>query len=699
MGAKGDSGLQGWSPIIGIITAIVGNILISFALNIQRYAHIRLSREKRQRTVSLETNRRTNPKTTKYGTRRDWDSENAHGGHQIPSSGQDPPVLEDRSNDYGSPDANETDPLMQSRHSADSKSKLRSSSSTEKQTTDEQQQTYLRSPYWWVGISLMIIGEAGNFLAYGFAPASIVSPLGVVALVSNCIIAPFMLKERFRQRDFWGVVIAIAGAVTVVLSAKNSETKLGPHEIWDLITRWQFETYLGITIALMLFGMWGSRKYGDRTILIDLGLVGLFGGYTALSTKGVSSLLSYTLWRALTFPITYLLIFVLVLTALLQIKYVNRALQRFDSTQVIPIQFVIFTISVIVGSAILYQDFKSATAGQLGKFLAGCVLTFAGVYMITSGRDHDDEDDEAHEAGSDEEETIGLRGGSRNSTTSDRYQDRGNSSRDHSRSSDLSNARGRQGSRDYLDGRPQSPDSLKGLLSKSSGTPTSHPSRGRSSTNSERSVGETTTPSILDNPWRSVDEDRPKPFANPRPGVQGASTSPVVPTSKDQGLEERPSTPRISSLGTPTTPLNAERPKNLSKRSMSRLIPGPFSSPLSSSLSAVVADSLRRRGESPKYRRVGSSPRTTVDRRAVRNPPNSKSPRKGGSSAAASEENMLGASPLRDAQTPPAEGDEAPDVSSRDDGGNERSRSLRSSLGEIFRGKRRKTGSEIDENE
>ena len=29
----------------------------------------------------------------------------------------------------------------------------------------------------------MTIGEAGNFLAYGFAPASIVSPLGVVALV------------------------------------------------------------------------------------------------------------------------------------------------------------------------------------------------------------------------------------------------------------------------------------------------------------------------------------------------------------------------------------------------------------------------------------------------------------------------------------------------------------------------------------
>ena len=36
---------KGWSSLIGIITAIVGNILISFALNTQRYAHIRLARE------------------------------------------------------------------------------------------------------------------------------------------------------------------------------------------------------------------------------------------------------------------------------------------------------------------------------------------------------------------------------------------------------------------------------------------------------------------------------------------------------------------------------------------------------------------------------------------------------------------------------------------------------------------------------
>lgn len=128
----------------------------------------------------------------------------------------------------------------------------------------------------------MTVGELGNFLAYGFAPASIVSPLGVVALISNCVIAPIMLKEQFRLRDFWGVVVAVAGAVTVVLSAKQEERKFGPHEIWGAITTTEFEIYMGVTVLLIAILMWASPRYGKKTILVDLGLVGLFGELSLL---------------------------------------------------------------------------------------------------------------------------------------------------------------------------------------------------------------------------------------------------------------------------------------------------------------------------------------------------------------------------------------------------------------------------------
>lgn len=272
---------EGWSSLIGIITAIVGNILISFALNTQRYAHIRLAQEaaeedalarRRKREPNSNDESRNGGGANKSGKRKAGHS--ALDGHD---SGR-----EEEEQD----EASETDVLLP----------LSASQSSLKRREHDaaQRKSYLHSPYWWIGIVLMTVGEAGNFLAYGFAPASIVSPLGVVALISNCMIAPFMLKESFRARDLLGVLISVGGAVTVVLSAKSDNPKLGPDQIWYLITRWEFETYLGISVGCIIALMWASRKYGQNSIFIDLGLVGLFGLCTFDKTRnGTNADLDY----------------------------------------------------------------------------------------------------------------------------------------------------------------------------------------------------------------------------------------------------------------------------------------------------------------------------------------------------------------------------------------------------------------------
>ncbi|KAK3056105.1 hypothetical protein LTS18_011737, partial [Coniosporium uncinatum] len=382
--SSSDKSNAGWSSLIGIITAIIGNILISFALNTQRYAHIRLDKQFHDK----QNHRSSSSNDAEGGTQREDD------GKAGPNAGRKTGTNGLGSRGYYGEEAGETQPLLQSQKDSDGNGDNDAAAAKERRPSQSGPKSYLKSPYWWTGIVLMTVGEAGNFLAYGFAPASIVSPLGVVALISNCIIAPIMLKEKFRKRDLVGVVVAIGGAVTVVLSASDSNPKLGPDEIWQLIATWEFETYFGITLALIIALMVLSNRYGDKSILIDLGLVGLFGGYTALSTKGVASLLTYTIVRALTFPVTYLLVAILIGTAVMQIKYVNRALQRFDATQVIPIQFVMFTLSVILGSAVLYRDFERTSGEDAGKFIAGCALTFSGVWLITSGRGRHDDDDE-----------------------------------------------------------------------------------------------------------------------------------------------------------------------------------------------------------------------------------------------------------------------------------------------------------------
>lgn len=270
---------QRWSSFIGIIVAICGNILISFALNIQRYAHVRIEQEAEGQRVRMRSRRHVSTSTygsidVPYRDDPNDNSNNVSGGataRREPRDRQDQPYRDYETEEEGHDHLDRSVLSDQTVRPGD------------KDMEHNDRANYLHSPYWWAGIILMTLGEMGNFLAYGFAPASIVSPLGVVALISNCVIAPFLLKEQFRRRDFWGVIVAIAGAVVVVLSAETSETKIGPHEIWVMITKWEFELYLGLTAALIVTLMCLSDKYGGRTILIDLGLVGLFGMSTRLA--------------------------------------------------------------------------------------------------------------------------------------------------------------------------------------------------------------------------------------------------------------------------------------------------------------------------------------------------------------------------------------------------------------------------------
>lgn len=582
-----------WSSAIGIVTAICGNTLISFALNTQRYAHMRISREREEREEKQRQERKRQRRSMSYGTqqsqiaedRAKTTAESEPGHHAF----QDPHA------------SNETEPLIPSVDSLDSRRFSSASEDLHEQDEDGnvKEKSYLKSPIWWAGITMMTLGETGNFLAYGFAPASIVSPLGVVALISNCLIAPWLLRERFRWRDGIGVIIAVAGCVTVVLSASSSNPKLDPDSIWHLISTWEFETYFGITSVLILALCIASNRIGEKSILIDLGLMGLFGGYTALSTKGVASLLSSSIWRVVTFPITYLLTAVLVFTAVMQIKYVNRALQRFDSTQVIPTQFVLFTLSVIVGSAILYRDFERTTTQQAIKFVGGCALTFSGVWCITSGRHDDSQGDE--ETGEDED-AINL------------VDEEGVQPEIREREDDVikrqsfiaGSSKGASGAQSPRIGLEDTR-----LENEPVDIPPGTAAAIHSHSDSTSSI-----------PHGAVEAVR---RASKPPPMHATTSEPIVPRI-DASSPPTPKTPlerghsviESSSKDAAATPIPRsshnlepnESHRLLNRRSVVGLLPGPLSTPLSSSLSAIVADSLRRG--------VDSLPTTSARRRSMR---------------------------------------------------------------------------------
>ena len=141
-----------WNALIGIVTAIVGNILISFALNLQRYAHIRISRER----AAWELRGKT-ASSTEYGTQAKIAEERSRINLKTPvARGGSLPLRREY---------DETTPLQDGRRPSNFSEGI---VQQDVMDDEEQQQNknYLKSPWWWSGIVLMTVGEAGNFLAF-----------------------------------------------------------------------------------------------------------------------------------------------------------------------------------------------------------------------------------------------------------------------------------------------------------------------------------------------------------------------------------------------------------------------------------------------------------------------------------------------------------------------------------------------------
>ena len=141
-------GHKEWNALIGIVTAIVGNVLISFALNLQRYAHIRLNRNKLRRSRSWKSKKKL---------RNAGDVPASYGAEEAGERNGRPAS---RSPGPGQREDDETSPFGGRSHRSASTDR-----SDGQDDEEEEGKSYLRSPLWWLGISLMTVGEAGNFLA------------------------------------------------------------------------------------------------------------------------------------------------------------------------------------------------------------------------------------------------------------------------------------------------------------------------------------------------------------------------------------------------------------------------------------------------------------------------------------------------------------------------------------------------------
>ena len=129
---------------------------------------------------------------------------------------------------------------------------------------------------------------AGNFAAYGFAPATLVAPMGAVSVIANAAVASILLAEEFRRRDVSGSFLIIGGGVGLVFFSPHQEKQLNSATLMAYIFSDIFFMYSGVLMLLLVTLMSVHKRWAREWVVVDLSLCAILGSWTVMATKGLS---------------------------------------------------------------------------------------------------------------------------------------------------------------------------------------------------------------------------------------------------------------------------------------------------------------------------------------------------------------------------------------------------------------------------
>ena len=182
----------------------------------------------------------------------------------------------------------------------------------------------------------MGVGELCNFTAYGFAPATLVTPLGALSVLVSAIMSNYFLNEKLNSIGKIGCFLTAVGSTVMVIHAPKEGEVKSVNELLIKLQNPEFIIFTVISIGIiMVMIIKFAPRYGNKNVLIYILICSILGSFTVMSCKGLSLGFkemfsdSSEYKQSASFLYTYLFAFIVIICIVMQMNYLNKALDIF----------------------------------------------------------------------------------------------------------------------------------------------------------------------------------------------------------------------------------------------------------------------------------------------------------------------------------------------------------------------------------
>ncbi|XP_069752006.1 NIPA-like protein 3 isoform X1 [Narcine bancroftii] len=265
-----------------------------------------------------------------------------------------------------------------------------------KLSSTKDHRSYFRTKTWWLGLWLMLLGELGVFIAYAYAPVSLITPLSAVSIVASSIIGIIFLRDKWKPKEFlrnyvlsflgWG--FTVVGIYLLVTFGPNAHEKLSGRNLVSHLLGWPFLLYLLVMIILFCVLLYFYKIRKMAYLVVILLLEALLGSVTVVAAKGVSGMIVLSIQGnlQLSYPIFYVMFVIMVATAVFQATFLREVSELYDPSQIAGVSYIFSTTIAVTAGATFYLEFNGADALHICMFVLGSCIAFLGVFLSTQSK-------------------------------------------------------------------------------------------------------------------------------------------------------------------------------------------------------------------------------------------------------------------------------------------------------------------------
>uniref|UniRef100_A0A4X2JYV7 NIPA magnesium transporter 2 n=1 Tax=Vombatus ursinus TaxID=29139 RepID=A0A4X2JYV7_VOMUR len=234
------------------------------------------------------------------------------------------------------------------------------------------------------------VGEAANFAAYAFAPATLVTPLCALSVLVSSILSSYFLNEKLNIHGKIGCVLSILASTMMVIHGPQEQMIFTLAEMSEKL---RSPGFIGFAICVLasstaLIFVVGPQ-YGHSNVLVYVLICSSIGSLSVSCGKGLGISLKelFSGKSVLKEPLGWVLLFCLVVCISIQINYLNRALDIFNASLVTPIYYVLFSTAVMTCSAILFKEWQHMVLDSIIGTVSGFLTIVFGIFPLHAFRD------------------------------------------------------------------------------------------------------------------------------------------------------------------------------------------------------------------------------------------------------------------------------------------------------------------------